>query len=224
MPLSTWREAGVAEFSVLYSAFGSEDMTFTLPVTVKKKDFDSETIPLNETNTAIRTDTSPARLSQIDTLNAILETRDAGAVYHQGAFVPPTTAARRTSGFGDRRVYVYSSGRKATSEHYGIDYGVPTGTPVTACGAGKVVLAENRISTGWSVVIEHLPGLYSLYYHMDSLEVKVNQMVKAGDEIGKSGATGLATGPHLHWEIRLNTVAVNPDFFTADFSFFDEKR
>jgi murein DD-endopeptidase MepM/ murein hydrolase activator NlpD len=95
---------------------------------------------------------------------------------------------------------------------------------VFAAGAGRVALAENRISTGWSVVIEHLPGLYSLYYHMDSLAVKAGQMVKQGEEIGKSGATGLATGPHLHWEMRLNGSPVNPDMFLGDFSFFDEKH
>jgi murein DD-endopeptidase MepM/ murein hydrolase activator NlpD len=141
-------------------------------------------------------------------------------VYQQGAFSPPTTATRRTSFFGDRRVYAYSNGKSSTTEHYGIDYGVPTGTAVFACAAGKIVMAEDRISTGWSVVIEHLPGLYSLYYHMDSLAVKVNQIVKMGDEIGKSGATGLATGPHLHWEMRLHGNAVSPDFFTGDFSLF----
>ena len=75
------------------------------------------------------------------------------------------------------------------------------------------------MTTGWSVVIEHLPGLYSLYYHMSELKVKEGDIVKEGQLIGLSGATGLATGPHLHWEMRLNMAAVNPDFFTEDFTF-----
>ena len=75
-------------------------------------------------------------------------------------------------------------------------------------------MAESRISSGLSVVIEHMPGLYSLYYHLDSMNVKVGDMVKSGDKVGLSGSTGLATGPHLHWEVRLNGEAVNPDFFT----------
>ena len=84
-------------------------------------------------------------------------------------------------------------------------------------------MAENRISTGWSVVIEHLPGVYSLYYHMDSLTVEKGDMVKRGTLIGYSGATGLATGPHLHWEVRVNGNAVNPDFFVSDeFPFFEK--
>ena len=83
-------------------------------------------------------------------------------------------------------------------------------------------MAENRISTGYSIVIEHLPGLYSLYYHLSELKVEEGQMVKQGELIGKSGATGLATGPHLHWEIRLNGSAVVPEFFLNDFTFEDE--
>ena len=123
-------------------------------------------------------------------------------------------ATRRTSFFGDRRVYAYVGGGSSTSLHYGIDYGIPTGSEVSACGAGRVVMAESRISSGLSVVIEHMPGLYSLYYHLDSMNVKVGDMVKSGDKVGLSGSTGLATGPHLHWEVRLNGEAVNPDFFT----------
>lgn len=77
------------------------------------------------------------------------------------------------------------------------------------------MLAESRISTGWSVVIEHLPGLYSLYYHLDSLDVHEGQYVNQGEKLGHSGATS----PHLHWEIRLNMEAVNPEFFLKEFSF-----
>ena len=84
-------------------------------------------------------------------------------------------------------------------------------------------MAENRISTGWSVCVEHLPGLYSLYYHMSELKVEVGQMVDKGDLLGLSGATGLATGPHLHWEVRLNMEAISPDFMLEDFSFSSEK-
>ena len=84
------------------------------------------------------------------------------------------------------------------------------------------MLAENRITTGWSIVIEHLPGLYSVYYHLSELGVNEGDMVKQGQLIGKSGATGLATGPHLHWEMRLNGSAILPEFFLRDFTFETE--
>ena len=79
-------------------------------------------------------------------------------------------------------------------------------------------MAEDRVSTGWSICIEHLPGLYSLYYHMSELKVNVGDMVEEQQLIGLSGATGLATGPHLHWEMRLYMEAVNPDYFVTDFT------
>ena len=213
IPLSTWLEKG--EFTLIYTY---KDTSGTLyeenyPIIVNSKDFLNEDIPLNATNTAIRTDTSEKKVAQIDRLNEVLFKVNEDANYYDGCFIQPVDSQRRTSFFGDRRTYVYNTGTRSVSEHYGIDFGVPTGTPVKACGSGKVVLAENRISTGWSIVIEHLPGLYSLYYHMDSLGVEEGDTVKQGDIIGKSGATGLATGPHLHWEIRLKGSAVNPDYF-----------
>jgi murein DD-endopeptidase MepM/ murein hydrolase activator NlpD len=219
IPLSSWWTQGNYHITVVYSFEGGKNMEFNLPFAIISKTFNSETIPLDQKNTAIKTDTSPQRMKQIDTLNTILQTVDSEAVYQDRPYTPPTTSTRRTSYFADRRVYAYTNGKSSTSLHFGTDYGVPTGTTVTACAAGKVVLAENRVSTGWSVVIEHLPGLYSLYYHMSKLSVKVDDQVKMGDMIGLSGATGLATGPHLHWEMRLNMEAVNPDFFTGDFSF-----
>lgn len=221
IPVSTWQKTGDYNITVMYSAYGGEFMKFTLPMTIEKKDFVSETLKLNESNTAIKTDASPERMMQIERLNNILFSINPNAVYQNKAFTPPTEATRLTSFFGDRRVYAYSNGKSSTSLHHGIDYGIPTGTPVYACGTGKVVLAENRVSTGFSVVIEHMPGLYSLYYHLDSYSVEEGQMIEQGKQIGLSGSTGLATGPHLHWEVRLNGESVSPDFFTKDFPLFD---
>jgi murein DD-endopeptidase MepM/ murein hydrolase activator NlpD len=99
--------------------------------------------------------------------------------------------------------------------HAGIDYGVPTGTPVRACGAGKVALARGRIVTGNSVIIEHLPGVYSIYYHLDKIIAEESVLVNEGDIIGLSGATGLATGPHLHWELRTAAENTDPDILCA---------
>lgn len=220
IPLSSWwTENSKYYLLVKFNYLGLKEYEFKLPFELLHKDFINETIPLNDSNTNIKTDTSPKRMEQIKKLNEILETINPNEIYQTKAFVPPTTATRRTSFFADRRLYAYSNGKSSTSLHYGIDYGIPTGSEVLTCANGKVVLAENRISTGWSVVVEHLPGLYSLYYHMDSLNVKKDDFVKEGQILGLSGSTGLATGPHLHWEMRLNMSAVDPDFFTNDFTF-----
>ena len=220
IPLSTWL-SGEETYSlkVIISTGDAQKKEIMLPFSIQKKQFASERIVLDARNTGIRKDVSPERRAQSEKLNKILETVTPQDVYTLKPFTIPVDSKRITSGFGDRRVFVYTDKKTSTSMHYGIDYGVPTGTPVHSCAEGKVVLAENRISTGWSVVVEHLPGLYSLYYHLDSLGVNEGQYVKQGERLGLSGATGLATGPHLHWEIRLNMEAVNPEFFLKEFSF-----
>ena len=222
IPLSSWLKNDVYSLKVLITFSPSDTREFTLPLQFKERTFFEEVIELNESNTAIKTDNSPLRTAQIEKLNNILFSIIPSDVYSLSKMQSPTTSERYTAYFGDRRKYVYVNGKSSTSLHYGNDYGVPTGTLVSACSAGKVVMAENRISTGWSIVVEHLPGLYSLYYHLSEMSVKEGDFVKAGDLLGKSGSTGLATGPHLHWEMRLNGAAVRPEFFLTNFTFEEE--
>jgi murein DD-endopeptidase MepM/ murein hydrolase activator NlpD len=185
-----------------------------IQITIAERVFQSETIELNPTLTGIRTDPSKQRMDEANLLQKILNTVGTD-VYHTGSFVPPVTSTRRTSHFGDRRVFQYSTGTSDTSIHAGVDYGVPTGTPVIACAAGKVILARPRIVTGNSVVIEHAPGIYSLYYHLSEISVQEDTMINTGALVGLVGATGLATGPHLHWEIRVNNENTDPDAFVG---------
>jgi murein DD-endopeptidase MepM/ murein hydrolase activator NlpD len=185
-----------------------------ISLTIAPRQFVSEIIELDPVLTEIRTDASPQRNIESDRLWAVLSTTG-NQIYHSGAFIPPVSSTRRTSYFGDRRVFKYSNGATDTSIHAGVDYGVPTGTKVTACGAGKVIIAASRIVTGNSVVIEHAPGIYSLYYHLDSIEVSEGDIVEVGELIGLSGSTGLATGPHLHWEVRVSTENTDPDSFVS---------
>lgn len=218
VPISPWLSEGDFSLKIVFDD-GETTKEFSLPVTFQNRKWEEEVLQLDAANTAIKTDNSPERTNQISKLNEILETTMLPDVYSLKRWTTPTESTRYTAYFGDRRTYKYTNGKSSTSLHYGNDYGVPTGTEVHAPAEGKVVMAENRISTGWSVVIEHLPGLYSLYYHMDSLNVKEGDMVKSGSLLGHSGATGLATGPHLHWEVRLNMCAVRPEFFLNDFTF-----
>jgi len=214
VPLPSTLEAG--SYSVEVSALQhGRPVSLVTPVTVEPKDFFSEEIALNPANTAIKTDTSPLRLAQIKALNELLFARNPAAPRFAGPFVSPVGAARRSSQFGDRRVYRYANGKKDTGIHWGIDFGVPTGTPVFAAGDGTVVMAEKRISTGWTVVLEHLPGVYSLYYHLDALLAAKGETVRAGTLIARSGNTGLSTGAHLHWEFRVNGEPVSPDWFAG---------
>jgi murein DD-endopeptidase MepM/ murein hydrolase activator NlpD len=194
---------------------GGQGVLAEFGLKLEERMFQSEEIPLNPVNTALRVEPDPKKTAESELLWSII-TRNGDTVYTAGPFTPPVAAGtRRTGNFGDRRVYRYSNGRSDTAVHAGIDYGVPVGTPVAACGAGKVALARGRVVTGNSVIIEHLPGVYSIYYHLDKILVEEGALVNAGDTIGLSGATGLATGPHLHWELRAAAENTDPDALCA---------
>ena len=183
-----------------------------IPFTIAPREFRSETITLTPSLTSLVSDPNPRRTAESERLWQILITNGT-QVYHADKFVLPVTSTRRTSLFGTRRINAYSDGRRVTSIHAGVDFGIPTGTEVRACGRGKVILSRDRILTGNSVIIEHAPGIYSIYYHLDSLIAKENTIVEAGSVIGLSGSTGFSTGPHLHWELRVSTENTDPDAF-----------
>lgn len=182
---------------------------------IGEREFAVEEIPLNTGLSNLRRTTDPQRKTESWELWLLLSASRPVAWPHYGPLRLPLGDVRRTGGYGDRRLYRYADGNTATTIHNGVDFGVPTGTVVAAAGGGKVAMARERIVTGFTVVIEHLPGVYSLYYHLDGLSVREGQRVFAGDPIGTVGSTGLATGPHLHWEVRAAGVAVDPDLLVA---------
>jgi murein DD-endopeptidase MepM/ murein hydrolase activator NlpD len=185
-----------------------------IAITIAAREFISEVIVLDAALTRLRTVPDPHKTAEAEQLWAILG-QTGTETYGFGNFSPPVTSTRRTGFFGDRRRFQYSDGQYDSSIHAGVDFGVPTGTAVSACGPGRVVLARNRIVTGNSVIIEHLPGIYSLYYHLDSIAVSEGSLVDAGTGLGLSGTTGLSTGPHLHWELRVFGENTDPDAFIA---------
>ena len=112
--------------------------------------------------------------------------------------------------FADRRTYVHEGKRVDRQDHVGFDLSVVYHNPIEAANDGKVVLAEYFGIYGNAVLIDHGAGLISLYGHMSQIDVKPGQMVKKKDVLGKSGATGLAVGDHLHFGLFLHGVPVNP--------------
>lgn len=198
---------------VAYSDGGEE--TFTRDIEVTPRDFASMRIALNQAMSDLRETTDPRRVQQAREMIALVAGYNDSAIYNEGAFIVPVENARISAGFGDRRVFDYADGAEAQSIHFGIDFAAPTGTPVFASGAGRVVFAADRIITGYTVVIEHLPGVFGLYYHLDRLDVREGDLVRRGQQIGTVGMTGLATGPHLHWEFRVGGVPVDPAVFVG---------
>ena len=109
----------------------------------------------------------------------------------------PLKKMKITSKFGTKRVF---NGELKT-RHYGTDYRAGIGVPVHAIMPGRVVLSSNRYMTGGSLVVDHGRGLFSLYFHLSKRRVRVGQMVKCGQRLGLAGASGRATGPHLHLSV-----------------------
>jgi murein DD-endopeptidase MepM/ murein hydrolase activator NlpD len=123
-----------------------------------------------------------------------------------GPFRLPLGAGVHGTNFGKRRIL----NGQPRSPHTGADFPAPTGTPIHATQSGRVVLAEELYFAGNTVVIDHGLGIYSLYGHLSATDVAVGDTVKAGKVIGKVGATGRVTGPHLHWGVTVNKARVNP--------------
>lgn len=168
-----------------------------------------EHIALDRQMSTLRAVPDPRKDKEAQQIWRIYQTVNKTNLWATGRFELPVTGIPYSASFGDERVYDYSDGTTASDYHRGTDFAAPVGTPVYAPAAGLVVLAAERMLTGNTVVIEHAPGLYSDYFHLSKLEVKLGDRVKAGDLLGLSGKTGLVTGPHLHWELRYQGVPVD---------------
>ena len=125
--------------------------------------------------------------------------------YWDGKFLLPLKGVTKGGNFGRHRIL----NGEARSPHTGVDFPALAGTPVFAAQAGKVVLAEELYYSGNTIVIDHGYGIYTLYAHLSEIEAKPGPMVRAGEEIGKVGATGRVTGPHLHWGLTVERARVN---------------
>jgi len=144
--------------------------------------------------------------------NAIYSTYTPKALFN-GAFEKPLNSFI-TSAFGSARIYNH----KLTNYHSGTDFRALKPTPIKAANSGIVRIAKDRYYAGKSVVIDHGYGIYSQYYHLSKINVKIGQSVKKGEIIGLSGATGRVSGPHLHFGILVGSKQVDPLDFISKFN------
>ena len=136
--------------------------------------------------------------------NKIYATANVGLKFNSKFILPMSSMV--TSPFGTARVF----NGTLKSYHGGTDFRAAVGTSVIAANDGVVVIAKDRYYAGGSVVIDHGEGIYTQYYHLSALNVKVGQSVKKGDIIALSGASGRVSGPHLHFGVIVGGVQVNP--------------
>ncbi|MEE9693889.1 peptidoglycan DD-metalloendopeptidase family protein [Aeromonas sp. BC14] len=118
-----------------------------------------------------------------------------------------------SSPFGLRRFF----NGEERNPHSGLDFAVGAGTPIKSPAAGKVILIGNYFFNGNTVFVDHGQGLISMFCHMSKIDVKLGQSLPRGGIVGRVGATGRATGPHMHWNVSLNDTRVDPAIFIGAF-------
>ncbi|XLX39416.1 peptidoglycan DD-metalloendopeptidase family protein [Ectopseudomonas mendocina] len=118
-----------------------------------------------------------------------------------------------SSPFGLRRFF----NGEERNPHSGLDFAANRGTPIKAPAAGKVILIGDYFFNGKTVFLDHGQGLISMFCHLSEIDVQLGDEIARGGHIGKVGATGRATGPHLHWNVSLNDARVDPAIFIGAF-------
>jgi len=216
VPIKTAAVSATLRFTAAFKDADGElrHLDLVREISIEAKKFLSEDIALDKVNTALRAKPDPVQTAQSAEFAKIFSGRDVTALFASGPMVKPLNVGwRETAGFGDERRYLYFGGGSDASVHGGVDLGAKEGTDVFACAAGRVAFAQLRILTGNTIVLEHLPGLFSIYMHLSSIKVREGDIVGSGDMIGLVGSTGLSTGPHLHWEVRIGEISVNPYYW-----------
>lgn len=146
------------------------------------------------------------RAAQVASSSGSSSSAGSSYVSGNGTLAYPVASPRITSGYGYRTAPTAG----ATSRHDGIDFGGATGTPIYASEAGTVVTASYNSARGNYVVVNHGNGIQTWYQHCSAVYVSAGQKVSRGQNIAAIGATGIVTGPHLHYEVHVNGTPVNP--------------
>lgn len=193
-------ESGIFTISLLVDANGVQT-PFAFNMRVLTGAYGSQNLNVSDVNL-----TAPAvQDAEFDLLANLTDTVTLTRQW-SGPFSIPAAAAMN-SPFGTRRSY---NGGPISAYHSGADFASAPGTSIFAAANGTVVLADTLNIRGNAVVLDHGWGIYSLYAHLTTINVALGNSVATGDIIGTAGSTGRVTGPHLHWEIWVNGVPVNP--------------
>ena len=143
-------------------------------------------------------------MREVKEIKAVYEKSEGRRLWSNPLVLPVQSAV--TSVYGSKRVY---NGR-LQNYHSGVDLRAGVGTPIYSPIEGKVVMAKDLYFTGYTVILDHGLGFFTIYAHMSKLKVKKGAFVKKGQLIGLAGATGRVSGPHLHWGANIQGVKVSP--------------
>jgi murein DD-endopeptidase MepM/ murein hydrolase activator NlpD len=199
------QEPGPRKFVLNVILQNGEGVTCGADVTVKAGHFVVEKLTVDKKFVEPSAEDQARAEKESQRLHEIFAGRTPEKMWN-GAFRFPLDGPRRGSNFGSRRVL----NGEARSPHSGLDIHATTGTPVHAAQRGRVALAEELYFAGNAIVLDHGMGVYTFYGHLSEMDVKEGDVVDAGALIGRVGATGRVTGPHLHWGLEVNEARVNP--------------
>lgn len=184
---------------------GGEPKSCTLQIRVRAGKFATENLHVEKEFVEPNPEQIKRANEERDRLRAIFD-RVTPEKLWDGDFRVPLDGVTTGGNFGKRRVLNGQSG----SPHSGVDFPSPTGTPIHAAQSGRVALAEDLFFSGNTVVVDHGLGIYTFYGHLSEIDVKVGDALRTGEILGKVGATGRVTGPHLHWGLTVERARVNP--------------
>ncbi|WP_321314929.1 M23 family metallopeptidase [Halarcobacter sp.] len=203
IPISYYKEK--KDFRIIISYIKNEKKVFKgITINVIDGKYKSETINVSKGKVTLSIKNKARVQKEYEEAMSIYKTVSP-KLYLKEKFIYPINS-KITSEFGTKRVY----NGTLKSYHSGTDFKAKIGTKIKAVNDGIVVLSKNRFYAGNSIVIDHGQGIYSCYYHLSKLNLKIGQKVKKGEVVGLSGDTGRVTGPHLHFAFRVHGIQVDP--------------
>jgi len=205
VPVDALLEPGVYPLEVGYTTARGVEIVRSWPVTVSAGPYDFQEIVVSQEKADVLT--PDVVVTERDRVVAIWSQISPTLWWRELFQRPISVDYPTTSPFGTRRTYSVAD---IGNFHAGQDFGAPEGTLIFAPAPGVVALAEPLSVRGNAVIIDHGQGVFSGYWHMSEMKVAPGMQVAAGDVLGLVGNTGLSTGAHLHWELRIAGVAVDP--------------
>jgi murein DD-endopeptidase MepM/ murein hydrolase activator NlpD len=198
-------KAGAEPWRVSVLEPGREPQALSGKLTIHKRDFAVQRLTLPPGMVDLDPETERRAVAEGERLSTLYRMVTPERLW-RGPFTRPVAGTGSPTGFGARRII----NGKPRAPHGGADYAAPTGTPVVAANSGRVALVGDYFFPGRLVVVDHGLGVYTLYFHLDTVAVAAGDVVDQGQIVGTVGATGRATGPHLHFGALVGGARIDP--------------